>query len=143
VTLKIRQSLQIEEILKTAVTEVQRILQADRVLIFQLGSDGSGKVVKEAVVPGWPVILGQSHTDPCLWYVDGIARDGLVLLPTWKRLTSNLAMLNFYSSLQSGQPCGANSPRDSGGCSINALIRGSGLAELELLQHLANQMGIA
>jgi len=40
-----------------------RILR-DRVLIFQLGSDGSGKVVQEAVVP-WPVILGQSHTDPC------------------------------------------------------------------------------
>jgi len=42
VTLKIRQSLQIEEILQTAVTGA-RILQADRVLIFQLGSDGSGK----------------------------------------------------------------------------------------------------
>jgi len=46
VTLKIRQSLQIEEILQTAVTEVQRILQTDRVLIFQLGSDGSGKEFK-------------------------------------------------------------------------------------------------
>ncbi|HCF27401.1 MAG TPA: hypothetical protein DEV81_09425, partial [Cyanobacteria bacterium UBA11049] len=34
VTLKIRQSLQLEEVLQTAVTEVQKILQADRVLIY-------------------------------------------------------------------------------------------------------------
>jgi PAS domain S-box-containing protein len=65
VTLKIRQSLQLEEILQTTVTEVHRILQADRVLIFQLLPDGSGTVVQEAVVPGWPVTLGQGIVDPC------------------------------------------------------------------------------
>jgi diguanylate cyclase (GGDEF)-like protein/PAS domain S-box-containing protein len=71
-TLKIRQSLQLEEILQTTITEVQRLLQADRVLIFRLCSDGSGIVVKEAVVPGWPVILGQHLTDPCFQqeYID-------------------------------------------------------------------------
>lgn len=37
VTLKIRRSLQLKEILQTAVTEVQRILKADRVLIYQVG----------------------------------------------------------------------------------------------------------
>ena len=35
VTFKIRQSLQLKEILRTTVTEVQRLLQADRVLIYQ------------------------------------------------------------------------------------------------------------
>ncbi|RUT04314.1 hypothetical protein DSM106972_045420 [Dulcicalothrix desertica PCC 7102] len=65
VTLKIRTSLQIEEILQTTVTEVQRILQADRVLIFKLNSDGSGRVVQESVVSGWPVTLGQDIFDPC------------------------------------------------------------------------------
>ncbi len=65
VTLKIRQSLQLEEILQTTVTEVQRILACDRVVIFRLKSDGSGKVVQEAVVPGWPAIIGHDILDPC------------------------------------------------------------------------------
>ncbi|MFB2976758.1 PAS domain S-box protein [Microseira sp. BLCC-F43] len=65
VTLKIRQSLQLEEILQTTVTEVQRILACDRVVIFGLKSDGSGKVIEEAVVPGWPAIIGHDILDPC------------------------------------------------------------------------------
>ncbi|MBC6431813.1 GAF domain-containing protein [Nostoc sp. HG1] len=65
ITLKIRESLQIDEILQTAVTEVQKLLQADRVLIFRLEADGSGTVVQEAVLPGWPVILGENLIDSC------------------------------------------------------------------------------
>jgi light-regulated signal transduction histidine kinase (bacteriophytochrome) len=65
ITLKIRQSLQIDEILQTSVTEVQKLLQADRVLILQLNGNGSFLAVKEAVVPGLPVILGQKITDHC------------------------------------------------------------------------------
>lgn len=60
VTLKIRQSLQLEEVLQTAVTEVQKILQADRVLIYQLRLDGTGSAVAETVLPGWPAVLGQN-----------------------------------------------------------------------------------
>ena len=48
VTLKIRQSWQLKEILKTAVTESQKLLQIERVLIFHLESDNSGKVLAEA-----------------------------------------------------------------------------------------------
>jgi PAS domain S-box-containing protein len=65
ITLNIRQSLKLEEILQTTVIEVQQLLKADRVLVFQLQSDGSGNVVQEAVVPGWPVTLGQNLLDPC------------------------------------------------------------------------------
>lgn len=65
ITLKIRQSLQIDEILQATVTEVQKLLQADRVLIFHLGPDGYGKIVNEAVVPGWPSVLGRGFTDDC------------------------------------------------------------------------------
>lgn len=60
VTLKIRQSLQLEEILQTTVTEVQKLLQADRVVVYRLWSDGTGSVVTEAVVQGWPIILKQT-----------------------------------------------------------------------------------
>jgi two-component system, OmpR family, sensor histidine kinase VicK len=58
VTLKIRQSLQLQEILQTAVTEVQRILQADRVLIYQVFANGTGMPIKEAVLPDFKAILG-------------------------------------------------------------------------------------
>ncbi|MBV6625526.1 MAG: PAS domain-containing protein [Rivularia sp. (in: Bacteria)] len=65
ITLKIRTSLRIDEILQTSVTEVQKLLNADRVLIIQLFADGSMKSVKEAVVPGLPVVTGQNINDPC------------------------------------------------------------------------------
>ncbi|MGH1392963.1 MAG: GAF domain-containing protein [Trichormus sp.] len=72
ITVKIRKTLQIGEILQTSVQEVQKLLQADRVLIFQLWPDGSGTVEQEAVLPGWPVILGKNIIDPCFQqdYVD-------------------------------------------------------------------------
>ncbi|MEA5601889.1 GAF domain-containing protein [Nostoc sp. UHCC 0252] len=56
ITLKIRQSLQIKEILQISVTEVQKILHSDRVLIYQPLTDGSGSTVVEAVVSGWLAI---------------------------------------------------------------------------------------
>jgi PAS domain S-box-containing protein len=65
ITLKIRQSLQLDAILQTTVTEVRRILQVDRVVIYQLNADGSGVIMTEAVVPGWTPIQGQEIHDPC------------------------------------------------------------------------------
>ncbi|MEB3179974.1 MAG: PAS domain-containing protein [Nostocaceae cyanobacterium] len=73
ITYKIRQSLQVQEILNTSVSEVQKLLNADRVLIFQLSTDGAGVVLSEAVMPGFPVVLGQNIFDPCFaeqGYVD-------------------------------------------------------------------------
>ncbi|MFN6486858.1 MULTISPECIES: response regulator [unclassified Nostoc] len=63
ITLKIRQSLQIKEILQISVTEVQKILHSDRVLIYQPLADGSGSTVVEAVVSGWLAIKDKKLTD--------------------------------------------------------------------------------
>jgi PAS domain S-box-containing protein len=63
ITLKIRQSLQLEEILQTTVTEIQKILQVDRVLIYRVLPNGTGCAVTEAVQPGWPAILGMSFEE--------------------------------------------------------------------------------
>jgi two-component system, OmpR family, sensor histidine kinase VicK len=63
VTLKIRQSLQLKEILRVTVTEVQRILQADRVLIYQVLPDGTGKPISEAVLPDYPQILNMEFPE--------------------------------------------------------------------------------
>ncbi|MEH1831562.1 MAG: GAF domain-containing protein [Nostoc sp.] len=64
ITLKIRQSLQIEEILQITVEEVQKILQTDRVLIYQLLPDESAPTVIEAVVSGLPPIKEQNIAVP-------------------------------------------------------------------------------
>lgn len=63
ITLKIRQSLQLEEILQTTVTEIQKILHVDRVLIYRVLPNGTGCTVTEAVQPGWPAILGMSFEE--------------------------------------------------------------------------------
>lgn len=63
VTLKIRQSLQLSEILRATVTEVQRILQADRVLIYQVLPNGTGKPISESVLPQYPAILGMEFPE--------------------------------------------------------------------------------
>ena len=65
ITLKIRQSLQLEEILQTTVTEVQRILKVDRAIIYQLMSNGTGNVVTEAVVSDSVAMAGKTIHDPC------------------------------------------------------------------------------
>jgi two-component system, OmpR family, sensor histidine kinase VicK len=63
ITIKIRQSLQLKEILRTIVTEVQQLLQADRVLIYQVLPDGTGKPISEAVLPAYPAILGMEFPE--------------------------------------------------------------------------------
>ncbi|MBD0267925.1 MAG: GAF domain-containing protein [Cyanobacteria bacterium Co-bin8] len=49
---RIRRSLNLEDILHTAVSEVRQLLQADRVFIYRFEPDWSGVVAVEAVVPG-------------------------------------------------------------------------------------------
>ncbi|MBD0261876.1 MAG: response regulator [Tolypothrix sp. Co-bin9] len=60
ITLKIRQSLQIEEILQVSVTEVQKILNADRVLIYQ-PLLGELSTITEALVAGLRSIKNQNQ----------------------------------------------------------------------------------
>jgi len=63
ITQHIRESLELDVILSTAVNEVQRSLQADRALIFHLRSDRSGQIIAEAVLPEWPVTLEMRWED--------------------------------------------------------------------------------
>ncbi len=62
---KIRQSLQLEEILQTVVEEVQKLLAVDRVLMFRFDPDGAGTVVQERVSADYPAVVGSKINDPC------------------------------------------------------------------------------
>ncbi|MDB9315734.1 PAS domain S-box protein [Spirulina sp. CS-785/01] len=58
-TVKIRQSLDLEEILSTAVVEVQKTLEADRVAIVQYQENHQGRVVQEAVLEDFSSLQGK------------------------------------------------------------------------------------
>lgn len=49
ITNRIRQSLELPEILSTAAREIQRFLGVDRVKIYRFAPDGSGEVIAEAI----------------------------------------------------------------------------------------------
>ncbi|MEG3988990.1 PAS domain S-box protein [Microcoleus sp. S28C3] len=54
---RVRQSLQLEEILNTTVAELQQVLLADRVLVYQILPKKGGRVIAEAVAEGCSQLL--------------------------------------------------------------------------------------
>lgn len=56
----IRESLNLDEVLATTVEDVQKFLQADRVLLYRLWDDGTGSAIYETVLPPYPKVLGQT-----------------------------------------------------------------------------------
>ena len=61
----IRQTLDLNIILKTTVAEVRRFLQTDRVLIYRFTPDMSGSVITESLGEGWSSILNIHVADTC------------------------------------------------------------------------------
>ncbi|WP_413175066.1 PAS domain S-box protein [Anabaena azotica] len=55
ILLHIRQFWRLDEILTTAVQEVQEFLQADRVIIYQMDSNMNGKIVAESILSQWTI----------------------------------------------------------------------------------------
>lgn len=64
-TQRIRQSLNLQDILQTTVDQVRQVLQTDRVIIFQFLPDWHGRVVVESCGADWPQILSTEIHDPC------------------------------------------------------------------------------
>ncbi|MBD2460389.1 response regulator [Oscillatoria sp. FACHB-1407] len=64
-TFRIRQSLDLQEILRTTVAEVREFLKADRVLIYRFNTDWSGTIVIEAVNSQWSSSLNTRIEDTC------------------------------------------------------------------------------
>lgn len=86
----IRASLKEEDILKTSVEEVRRVLECDSVLVYGLRPEAEGVVIAESVAPRWTKALGMTMKDPCLelQYVEKY-RNGRV------RVTDNIYEAGF------------------------------------------------
>jgi PAS domain S-box-containing protein len=65
ISLRIRENLQVSDIFKSSVEQVREFLECDRVLVYQLAPDMSGKFVAESVVPGWKAALNNQINDTC------------------------------------------------------------------------------
>jgi len=65
ITNQIRGSLNLKTIWKTAVDQIQKLLDTDRVLIYQFEANWKGKVIVEKVVGNWGSTLGTVGADNC------------------------------------------------------------------------------
>ncbi|MEG4864097.1 MULTISPECIES: CBS domain-containing protein [unclassified Microcoleus] len=72
ISLRIHQSLNLEEILNASVDEVRQVLHADRVAIVRLESKDLGIVVAESVASKWSSILGEIMPDT-MWHESALA----------------------------------------------------------------------
>lgn len=67
IALKIRSSLQLEDILQATVEEVRGFLRCDRVVVFQLAEDMSGAVVASSSGDSWGTLEGWKLEAPCFY----------------------------------------------------------------------------
>lgn len=65
IALRIRQSLDIQEILNTSVTEIRKFIRADRVIIYRFHDNWSGTVEVESLNPKWKSSLNANIQDTC------------------------------------------------------------------------------
>lgn len=65
ITLRIRQSLHLNDILNTTVAEVREFLKTDRVLIYRFNPDQTGTILVESVDSHWTSLLNQTIQDEC------------------------------------------------------------------------------
>ncbi|MBE9210987.1 PAS domain-containing protein [Nostoc sp. LEGE 06077] len=152
ITLKIRQSLQIDEILQTSVTEVQKLLHADRVLILRLRSNGTVITLKEAVVPGLAVASGWQIHEPAFreMYLLKYTQGTINAISNVDREQANIPLPHLKLLRQLGVQANLSVPifRQN---QIWGLLMAHQCAhprqwnnwEIELLQQLADQIGIA
>lgn len=65
-TVRIRRSLDLSEILLTTVDEVRQFLQTDRVIVYEFSPDWTGTVIVESVGAGWRAILNTQIYVTCI-----------------------------------------------------------------------------
>jgi two-component system sensor histidine kinase VicK len=146
-TRRIRESLEIDEILHTAATEVRELLDCDLVFIIQFGPGPTGQVIQEAIRPGTnatsalhqlvaglqPMAGSPAPVSVC----DDLHRD-CESLHTWTLLKQWGAQAGIEIAIYIGeQPWGMLT------VSQCHRPRHWQAFEVELLQQLANHMGVA
>jgi PAS domain S-box-containing protein len=156
---QIRQSLRLDDILLTTVAQVQSMLQADRVLIFRFNRDRSGSVIQESTLGNCSSLAGLflsgEHFPQATYesYLHGQAR----ATPKADDASQAPCLVEFMQQIgvksKTVAPIVQNQPHLAGESQTSLwglLIAHSCLhdrewlpAEIDLLQQLATQVGIA
>jgi signal transduction histidine kinase/DNA-binding response OmpR family regulator len=61
---RMRQTLDIATIFQVATEEIRRLIECDRVVVYQFNSDWSGQFVSESVADGWISLMQQQQINP-------------------------------------------------------------------------------
>ncbi|BAY77739.1 methyl-accepting chemotaxis sensory transducer with phytochrome sensor [Nostoc linckia NIES-25] len=64
ITLRIRRSLKLDDVINTTVHELRQALKTDRVVMYRFNTDWSGTIIAESVAQGWMKTLGKTVNDP-------------------------------------------------------------------------------
>ncbi|MFN6513639.1 MAG: MHYT domain-containing protein [Nostoc sp. CreGUA01] len=64
ITLRIRRSLKLDDVINTTVHELRQALKTDRVIMYRFNSDWSGTIIAESVAQDWTKTLGKTVNDP-------------------------------------------------------------------------------
>jgi PAS domain S-box-containing protein len=64
ITLLIRRSLKSEDVLNTAVSEIRKALNTDRVIVYRFNADWGGTIIAESVANGWIKTVGKIVFSP-------------------------------------------------------------------------------
>jgi len=102
ITDAIHQTLELEQILQTAVTRLRDFLQADRVLVFRFNPNWQGTVEAESVAPGWVETLGMNIQDSCFndQYIKNYSLGRISVISDIDALDMNPCYLELLRSVQ-------------------------------------------
>ncbi|KAB8335718.1 PAS domain-containing protein [Scytonema tolypothrichoides VB-61278] len=96
ITLRIWRSLKLEDVLNTAVNEIRKALNTDRVIIYRFNADWGGTIIAESVAKGWIKTLGRTVFAPFgkddIEMYKQMYKDGQV------RAINNISEVNFTDS---------------------------------------------
>jgi PAS domain S-box-containing protein len=148
-TLQIRRSLDLQEILQTTVNEVRQFLQTDRVIVYEFAPDWSGTVIVESVGADWKALLNtQIYVSLIESFLDGFHQG----LPVAYGDVRNVGVAEWYLQLLENLQIRANLlvPIFKGDNLWGLLVAHHCAAprqwqptEVELVDRLASQVSIA
>ncbi|MEM9904721.1 MAG: response regulator [Cyanobacteria bacterium P01_D01_bin.44] len=102
ISLRIRESLDLQACLQTTVDEVRAFLQADRALIYCFDADWSGHVPVESVGVGWVSVFDKTIQDPCFGesYAELFRRGHVRVVPDIYQATYRQCHVDFLTQFQ-------------------------------------------
>lgn len=149
-TRKIQMSIKLDTILQTAVNEVQHLLICDRAMVVKLQPNGTAKPIAEAVLSDLPSMLDYELTDPLLTdlYLEEYRQGKILAIAdiTRETIPSEVQTLLEQFAIQAKLVVPILSQNNLKGllvahqCSNTRTWQKN---EIELLQQLANRLGVA